>query len=453
MKTAGGEPPRAGTRRLVRTWRPSEGVVIGAASLANTALGFVQQWVVLTRVGPGRATDALVAGMIVPQIVLTVVTGSLVHVLVPVLSIEDDATRRQTVWTAVQGAVLLFGLLAAVLAATAPAWVPLTVPGFDAAAAALAVRLVRIQVLGVVFTAVSALLWSLYRSRRRFIWAEASGLLATAVALAIVLVAVDRHGVAAAAWAAVARAALAALLLAPGLGGYLRPRFGTAAVREIWRRAGPLLGGAAYFKTDVFVDRFLASMAPAGSLSLLSAAQTLYAAGGQVLNRAVVVPIIPRLATAAHRGDWSTFGRLSRERAALMIGLTGTGYLILALAGRPLLGLVLGHGRFGADDITQLWSFLLLLVGVWIAGSAGQVIASSFYAYGDTRTPTRIGIIGFTVGTAAKVALFLRFGAWGIAAGATLLYLFNATWLRLALARRIEHERAAAAPAAALANL
>lgn len=428
------------------------GAWVAGASLANVLLGFVQQWYLLTTLGPGRETDALVAGMIVPQIVLTVVTGSLVHVLVPVLSVEDEESRRQTVWTSVHGMAILFGTLAAVLAAGAGLWVPLTVPGFDDPTTALAVRLVRVQVLGIVFTALSALLWSLYRSRRHFVWAELSGLLSTAVGFAVLAGGLGRFGVIAAAWAAVVRAALSALLLAPGLGAYMRPRFGTPTVRESWRRARPLLLGAAYFKTDIFVDRFLASMAPAGSMSLLAAAQTLYNAGLQVLNRAVVVPLVPELATAAHRHDWPAFKRLTGQRAAWMLGITGVGYLVLLLAGHQLLGLVLSHGRFDDHDVAELWTFLALLGGVWIAGAAGQVVASAFYAAGDTRTPTRIGALGFTIGNALKVLLFLRFGVRGIAVGGTLLYLLNLVWLALALGKRVEREPPPIEPAEAMAH-
>ena len=60
-------------------------LALGWLAATNLLLGLLIQWYVVTRLGVGMATDALYAGMAVPQLVLAVVGGSLGHVLVPLL--------------------------------------------------------------------------------------------------------------------------------------------------------------------------------------------------------------------------------------------------------------------------------------------------------------------------------------------------------------------------------
>lgn len=424
-----------------------QAVTLAGLSALNVALSFVYQWYVFVVLGPGWQTDALFAGMTIPLLVLGTISGSLTHVLVPLLATEDRETYRRDAWTFVCGIALLFGVFAIVLGLTAPHWVPLTVPGFDERGTQLTIRLLRIQLIGVVLSAVTGALWSALHARRRFVWAEVSPVASGLLAFPILLLGLPALGVAAAAYAFVARTLLQTVLLLPALGGFCRPAWGTPAVREAWRRLRPLLLGSSYYKLEVFVDRFLASLAPAGGLSLLHLAQQLYAAGHTVLNTALAAPAVPRLASHAHERDWTLFRRLSRQRLGLMLAAGGIAVAAAAVVGRPLLSLLFGHGRFGPEEITHLWWLVLALGGMFLGGVAGQILALSFYALGDTSTPTRIGVVGFTLGIGLKVGGFYLFGVLGIALGTSVYYLLNAVLLFLFLQRRLaaslsgSHER------------
>ena len=74
----------------------------------------------------------------------------------------------------------------------------------------------------------------------------------------------SRFGIVTAAWAMVLKTFLQTLFLLRGLGPYSKPDWRSESLKEAWRRLKPLLLGNAYYKTDQLVDRFLASMAPAG---------------------------------------------------------------------------------------------------------------------------------------------------------------------------------------------
>lgn len=411
-------------------------VTLGGLAATNVLVSFAYQWYIFTQLGPGRATDALVAGMVVPQLVLAVVSGSLTHVLVPLLASEDESTFRRDAWTFFQAVAFLFGAAAVGLSLAAPFWVPWTVPGFGKSAIDLTVTLVRIQLIGMVFTASTSVLWSAYHARQRFAWAELSVVLAAVISFPVLVFALPRFGVVAAAWVLVLKLGLQMLMLLPGLHRYHRPDFGTAAAREAWRRVYPLLLGTSLYKTDQLVDRFLASMAPAGGISLLYLAQQLYGAGHQVLNTAIAAPMVPELAMQAKQRDWKGFRRLSEHRLQVMVIVTGVCLIGVAATGMPVLSALFGHGRFDVSEINRLWWLLLALGGTWIGGAAGQILATSFYARGDTRTPTRIGVITFPAAVAFKVVGFYLLGVVGIALGTSLYFLVIAVTFYWFLSRR-----------------
>jgi putative peptidoglycan lipid II flippase len=415
---------------------------------SNILLTFAYQWYVLTRIGPGASTDALFAGMMVPQLILGIVSTSLTQVMVPILSVVEDERLSGVAWTIFQGLALLFSGLTIILITAAPLWVPLTVPGFDDATTALAVRLTRIQLWSIVCLVLVGVQSSAYQARGQFLRPEASPVLGSIVGFGYLLWALPRQGVVAVAWATVLRSVLQVFLLLPSLGRYHVPQWRDPAVGEAWHRIRPLLTGSLYFKSDVFLDRFLASMAPPGTLSLYYLAQQLYASGLMVMTKALTVPAIPQLALRAREGDWEGFRAVNRRRAVLLVAASSLVFALVVAAGRPALELVFGHGEFSLDRIQRLWWLLLALAGVWIGSALGQVASTSFYAKGDTRTPMRIGIVGFSIAILLKLVCFFRFGIFGLAIAASLYYMLNAIVLSAALqrsVRRASTERSAGA--------
>lgn len=402
-----------------------QAVQLGALSAANVGLAFLFQWYALTQLGPGVATDALFAGMTIPQLVLTVISGSLMHVLVPLLAGESDDRLRHDAWAFLALVGGLFGLLAVLLYALAPWWVPLTVPGFDAAGQALTVDLTRIQLTGMVFAAVNGVQWAAYHARQRFVWAEFTPILASAAALLLLVWALPRFGVIAAAWISTLRMGLQTLLLAPGMGKPVRPDLKSAAIRQAWQRIKPLLLGTAYYKTDPVVDRFLLSTASSGSLSLYYLAQQIYGAVNQVFNKAIAAPMVPMLSKLHKAGDREGFGR-AYHRKLMQVGVvSAAGMVILGLFGQVMLDLLVGYGNVSANNVAELWWVMIWLGGMFIGGAMGQISSSSFYACGDTVTPTQISMITYTVYIPTKVAAFYFSGVMGLAITTSIYYITN----------------------------
>jgi putative peptidoglycan lipid II flippase len=400
-------------------------IQLGLLSAANIVMTFLLQWYVLIQLGTGTETDALFAGMTIPQIVLVVISGSLTHVLVPILAGENVVRQQQEAWSLIFFVGGLFGFIAILLYVTASLWIPITVPGFDEAGKALTVELTRIQLLGMIFTAINGVQISVYHARQQFVWAELFPIVSSIIVFPFLIWALPLYGVVVAVWISTLRVVLQTFLLGYGMGKPVCPDLKSAAIKQVWLRIKPLLLGTSYYKTDTLVDRFLLSTAGSGSLSLYFLAQQMYGSFSHVLDKAIAAPVVPILSKLYKLRNKEDFIKVYDRKLKQMGMISLASLFIFALVGQDILSFLVGHGNINAKNISDLWWIMIWLGGMFVGGVAGQITSSAFYASGDTKTPTRIGIYTFTFYIPLKILLFYFFGVKGLAIITSIFVLIN----------------------------
>ena len=400
-------------------------VLLGLLAAGNIGIAFLYQWYVLIQLGPGLETDALFAGLTLPQLALAVVSGSLMHVLVPLLAGEPADRFRHDAWGFFVLVGALFAAIALLLYLFAPYWVPVTVPGFSEAGKALTVHLTRIQLISMIFTALSGVQVAVYHAQQKFLWVELVPLLIGTLGLVPLVVLLPEYGVEAAAWITTLRFVFQTLLQMPGMGRWTMPDLKSSTVQDAWKRIKPLLWGTAYYKADPLVDRFLLSMSGNGNLSLFYLAQQIYGAGAGVVSKAVAAPLVPSLSLFHKAGDHPAFRRAYRRKLWHVGLLTGGLLLIVVAFGDSLLHLLVGHGAVTEANVRTLWLIMLGLGGMFVGGAMGSITTSSFYARGDTRLPTRLGMITYTIYIPIKIIAYSLGGVLALAISVSAFYLIN----------------------------
>jgi putative peptidoglycan lipid II flippase len=354
--------------------------------------------------------------------------------------VEPELDLRQELWGLLLQAGAVSALVAAAFYFTSAYWMRWLAPGFSSDAYALAVALTGIQLFSLPFATADCILRAACRARRSFVLAEAATPLANIVGLVLLAWALPRYGVRAAAWITVLRIALPVAFMWSVLGGWRRPRLWSPTRAEALRRVKPLLLGGLYNHIPPLVTRQLASLAPAGGLSLLTASQQLYGTANTVMDKAIVIPTSPTLAVYAHGGQWGSFRSLYRARLRLMLLMAVAGYVSLLAFGRPLLALTVGHGGVTTDNINSLWWMLSALGVGFVANTSGQPVFAAFCAKGDTRTPVRLALIINTVSIPARALAFWLYGLGGMAlmisASAALSLLVNIFFLEKSIPAR-----------------
>jgi murein biosynthesis integral membrane protein MurJ len=418
-----------------RASSPVGPLLIGSASLLNVVMAVLFQWVLLIILGPGRDTDALFAALTLPQLFSTVIASALTQVLVPLLAGESEVDARRTAWSYVALFGPLFTAAAVVLAATAAWWVPLLVDGFDAAGKAETIALTQISVMGILFTGTIAVQQAAAFARGHYIWPDIAQALANTLALGLLWLLLPHYGVMAAAWITLGRLVLQCLLLMNALGRFERPDFADPALSAGWKRMKPLVLGASYYKLDPVIDRFLLSALAPGSLSLFTLAQQLQGAASQVVTKALATPAQTRMAALAKRGEDREFARVLKRGFIVTSAFCAACIAALALIGEPVLQILLSYGRFDAGHTHQLWLILLLASGVFILGASSSLLAGAYYARGDTRTPTLLGSLSFTISIAVKLFMFRYMGIFGLALAVSFQYVLSAVLMAIWLQR------------------
>jgi putative peptidoglycan lipid II flippase len=109
----------------------------------------------------------------------------------------------------------------------------------------------------------------------------------------------------------------------------------------------------------------------------------------------------------------------------------------LVAFGRPAVSLLFERGRFEAEDTTAVTWVLAAYAAGLLAYGSGRLLATAFYAFHDTRTPVRIGVLALAVNIVLGVALAWLLGTPGIALATALAAALGAVLLGRALRRRL----------------
>ena len=103
----------------------------------------------------------------------------------------------------------------------------------------------------------------------------------------------------------------------------------------------------------------------------------------------------------------------------------GVGMFVLR---RPIVGALLQHGEYGADDALAtsraLGGFALGLVGF----SVYLFVLRGFYAHHDTRTPFVINVVQNAINVVLAIILVERYGVLGLGLALGLAYIVAAGW-------------------------
>lgn len=410
-------------------------------------VSFGIQWYTVSCFGAGTVTDALYTGGTIPQITTTLIIETLTTVLIPLLSAKKGPEEVQACgWQVLIGVGALFGLFSLLLYFVAPPFILLMIPGFSETGKQLAAALTRIQVIGLAGGACYAVLSALYQVRDRFIWPLLSVLASSVLGWLLLVWKLQSVGITLAAWVQVLVTTLPAILLLPGLGRYRSPGPNSTFFKQIWCQMRPLLLGKVYYMTSAPLDRILASYLAPGSIVILEMVGRFYGAVIRIMNQGLLTPTVPKLARLAQQQNWSEFRSLYYKqvrRAAVLSMLVITA--IVSLRGLSLIlqaKLPGGHvaGNLTTADLNRIWEIMIWMVGVLPLTCIGTMLMNAFYAMGDTRTPTKIGVKIFTLVVFLKAGGFLIGGIKGIVLAVTLGAALYCLWLEIELRRRATSE-------------
>lgn len=397
------------------------------------------QLLVLRHFGAGSMTDAYVASQAIPFLLSAVITVALQNVWQPKLSTSLGEAKWQHQLAIAQGqALLMFGGSACIIWLAIPAWSAALFPGLSPGELGLLYALTPILLLASMINCHASLNVTALRSQDRFVLPETIIACNEIFGLLALVYFLPKYGISAAAWTTLAKS-LSLLTILQAVTGKpdIHPKLAlkeTSSLRSIY----PLLLGSGIYKTAPLVDRYWSSQASSGSMTLFFLAQSSLGALAKVLDRAICQPETPRIARLWAAGATLELRSIYRQ-CLLKLALITAAAAICLLMSQPYALEAFSFGLNLSDDgSTRLWRLCFFLTPYLFASSAGAIVAGTFYAIGDTKTPVRLGLIAFFAGVIIKSICFLLAGIEGLAAGLSIYYLLSLLLSCGALERRLK---------------
>lgn len=423
---------------------------IGAATLASRVLGYARDIVVARAFGAGPLTDAFFVAFRIPNLLRRLLAeGALSTGVVPVFSATlhtgGPAAFARTVQAVAGAGLVVLCVVCALGMILARFIVSVMAPGWrtDPALFDLAVTLTRVMFPYLLLVGLAALAMGALNAHHRFFTAALSPAVPNVTMIAAVLLLSERM--------TPAILALAVGVLAGGLGQFLiqlpevrrlgvplRPTLDWShpAVREIGRRLWPVAFALAAVQITVLVNTLLASLLPAGSVSYLYYADRVMEFPLGVFGAALATAALPGMSAQAARRDYqaltATLGFALRLGAFIAIP-AAVGLVALAA---PIVRLLFQRGEFSAADVVLTAQALVGYAIGLPAFSATRIVAQTFYALGDVRTPVFVGFAAVTANLLLALSLMWPLGHAGLALASSLSSYVNLVGLCIILRRR-----------------
>ena len=423
---------------------------VSGMTLLSRILGFVRDYVIARVFGAGVATDAFFVAFKLPNLLRRLFAeGAFSQAYVPILAEYKnkqgiDATRAlvdrvATLLTLAVAVVALLGVLGA------PYIIRVVAPGFheDADKFALTVELTRITFPYILFITLVSLAAGILNTWNRFVIPALTPALLNIVLIGAGLLAAPYFDppVIALAWGVFLGGALQLLLQVRPLiriGMLPRPKFDPAhpGVRRILILMGPAILGVSVGQLSLVINNIIASFLPTGSVSWLFYADRLMEFPSGLLGAALGTILLPSLSKLYSDSRMEEFSSLLDWGLRLTLLLTLPATLALAILAVPLISTLFQYGAFRPEDALHTRDALL----AYSVGLTGlilvKVLAPSFYARQDIRTPVKIAIFALVATQLMNLVTVRLFAHAGLALSIGLAACLNASLLYIGLRRR-----------------
>lgn len=415
---------------------PSAGrqaATVAAGILVTRILGFVRERVFAHYFGNSPVADAFRAALKIPNVIRNLLgEGTLSASFIPVYAglVErgDTAGARRLAGVIASLLILLSAAAAVAGVLLAPIITAVAAPGFEGATRDLTVTLVAIMFPMAGLTILSAWCLGILNTHRRFFLSYAAPAawnvvqIGTLIALGSRLAGVDL-GVALA-FGALGGSLLQLLIQLPGA---LRHVSGVAwgidltapGVRQVVRNWVPVVVGAGVAQISSIIDTQLGSLLGTGAVATLGYAQLIAVLPVSLFGVSVAAAALPQLSRdAAGQGTEVLRARIGEGARRVMFFVIPSALAFVVLPG-PIVGTLFQTGQFSADDTATVAGVLACYAIGLPAQASVKLLASGFYALGDTRSPVKAATVSMALAALLAFLLMRRYGPAGIALGAS----------------------------------
>jgi len=387
----------------------SAAAVVGVGILLSRIAGLVRQKVFAHYFSTSLAADAFNAAFRIPNLLQNlfgegVLSASFIPEYVGLLARKQDEDADKLAGAVLSALALVASVLVLAGVLLSPVLVDVIAPGFSGERRDLTVTLTQILFPGAGLLVFSAWCLGILNSHRRFFVSYTAPVVWNIAMIAALIAfgstSTQSHLAVVIAWASVVGSALQfgvqlplVLKLAHGL--HFNSQFNSPSARLVFRNFTPAFISRGVIQISAFIDAFIASWLPTGSVATLAYAQVLYTLPVSLFGMAVTAAELPMMSSAIGTDEEVAAylrGRIDGGLARIAFFIIPSAVAFLAL-GDVLSSVLFESGRFTRDDSLWVWEVLAGSTVGLLASTWGRLYSSTFYALRNTRTPLNFAII------------------------------------------------------------
>ena len=447
-RAADGSAQAGGSGASVGRVLVTASLILTVAALASRLLGWIRLLVIGSQFGASRELDAYFAAFRIPDAIFQlVVAGALSAALIPVFSSYRARGQEREAWLLASSVInLVLIALAAfslVMAIFAPVFVPIVAPGFDAPTTELTVRMTRVMLISPVLIGMGAVVSGILNSYQQFTIPAIAPLLYNLAIIGAAIFLAPIMGVEGLA-VGVAVGSLAHLLIqVPNLAKVgqrydLTIGLSHPGVRRVAWLMGPRTLGLAAGQLNFLVSTVLASGLPEGSLTAYNYAFQLSQIPVGVIGVSIAVALFPTLSQDAALGRIGAIRQQVAGAIRVLVFAAAPLMAIMIVLREPLTSVFYEYGAF-SDAAADRTASALLFFAIGLGGHiVVHVLARTFYAMQDTRTPVTWAIAAVAINVPLMAWLVGPLGVEGLALALSISAVLEVLGLLWSLHRRID---------------
>jgi putative peptidoglycan lipid II flippase len=208
-------------------------------------------------------------------------------------------------------------------------------------------------------------------------------------------------------------------------------------LREILRLMVPGTLGLAAVQVNVFVNTYLATTQPEGSVSWLSYAFRLMYLPIGLFGVSIATAALPDIARQAGASDRLAVRQTVSRGLRLMLMLNVPATVGLVVLSQPIVELIYERGEFTSAESVATAAALMFYAPGLLGYSAVKIASPTFYSLRDSRTPVIVSVASVAANLALNLILVEVMGFRGLALGTSIAAVFNAVILLALLSRRL----------------
>ncbi|HEX9984741.1 MAG TPA: murein biosynthesis integral membrane protein MurJ [Thermoanaerobaculia bacterium] len=388
--------------------------LVAAGILLSRFAGLIRLSVFAHYLGASAAADAFSVALKVPNFLQNllgegVLSASFIPVYSRLLAKGDEKLAGRVAGVFVSFLMLVVAGIVLVGVLLTPAILSITAAGLDPGTMALAVRLTRIIFPGVGLLVLYAWTLGILNAHKQFFVSYVAPVLWNGAMIGTLVIFGSRLRDAdlavALAWGTFLGCGLQLAIQIPFVMRHAKElSFGfdrrLEPVWRIFRNIGPVVGGRGVVQISGYIDTFIASFLPTGSVTNLLYAQTIYMAPISIFGMSVAAAELPQMASETGTDEEIQAAlrkRLDRgiRQIAFFVVPTIAAFVFI---GRVIVAALFERGQFTPATTILVWYILIgSTIGLLVATQA-RLYSSAFYALHDPKTPFRYAMLRVTLG-------------------------------------------------------